>query len=240
MALQGSLSDMQISDLIQLTCQSGATSQLVAEREDETITLYFDDGEVVHATSNTDTGEEAVYDLLTWESGTFKVNQEVPPPTKTIDVPWSALIMEGMRRWDEQRETQNKQRKEQKEMAAENRRERLAKTLRNLIDTSGDISGVAVVSRDGLIMAADLPANIEQARVGAVSAAILSLSGRSVDQLKRGDLQQTMVQGGDGNIVITYAGSNAVLVGLTGPNVNLGMVFLEVREAADAVAEILG
>ena len=103
MALQGNLSDMQISDLIQLTCQSGATSQLIAEREDETVTLYFDDGEVVHATSDADTGEEAVYDLLTWETGTFKVNQEVPPPTKTIDVPWSALIMEGMRRWDEQR-----------------------------------------------------------------------------------------------------------------------------------------
>ncbi|MFP4396383.1 MAG: DUF4388 domain-containing protein [Anaerolineales bacterium] len=240
MALQGNLSDMQISDLIQLTCQSGATSQLVAERGDETITLYFDDGEVVHAASDADTGEEAVYDLLTWETGAFKVNQDVPPPTKTIDVPWSALIMEGMRRWDEQREVQNKQRKEQKEMAEETRRERLAKTLRNLIDTSGDISGVAVVSRDGLIMAADLPANIEQARVGAVSAAILSLSGRSVGQLKRGDLQQTMVQGGEGNIVITYAGKNAVLVGLTGSNVNLGMVFLEVREAADTVAEILG
>lgn len=125
-------------------------------------------------------------------------------------------------------------------MAGETRRDRLAKILRNVIDTSGDISGVAIVSMDGLIMAADLPTTVDQARVGAVAAAILSLSGRSVGQLKRGDLQQTTIQGTEGNIIITQAGPNAVLVGLTGHGVNLGMVFLEIRECAVAIAAELG
>jgi hypothetical protein len=76
--------------------------------------------------------------------------------------------------------------------------------------------------------------------VGAVAAAILSLSGRSVGQLERGTFQQTLIQGSDGNIVITDAGKNAAFVALTGENVNLGMVFLEVREAAGTIAEVLG
>lgn len=124
-------------------------------------------------------------------------------------------------------------------MSAGTRKDRLAKALRSLIDTSGDVSGVAVVSMDGLIMAADLPSQVDQARVGAVAAAILSLSGRSVMQLKRGELQQTLVQGAEGNIIIAHAGANAVLVALTGAGVNLGMVFLDVRECASGIAAIL-
>jgi predicted regulator of Ras-like GTPase activity (Roadblock/LC7/MglB family) len=152
--------------------------------------------------------------------------------------------MEGLRRLDEMRKAQQEKSninngEETSDMAGETRREKLARILRDLIDSSGDISGVAVVSMDGLIMASDLPTTVEQARVGAVAAAILSLSGRSVKQLQRGDLHQTMIQGSDGYIMITSAGPNAVLVALTSQSINLGMVFLEVRECADAVAGLL-
>jgi len=125
-------------------------------------------------------------------------------------------------------------------MAGETRRERLANILSQVVETSGDIRGAAVVGRDGLIIAAHLPAKMEQTRVGAVAAAILSLAGRSVTQLERGEFQQVLVQGTDGNVVITEAGKNAVFVALTGKEVNLGMVFLETREASAAVAELLG
>jgi uncharacterized protein len=239
MALKGSLADLSVADLIQLHCQSGTRALLTAQRGQENVVVYFEEGQVVHAESATLQGEDTVYDLLTWESGTFEVEQGRAAPTRTITLPWSALIMEGMRRLDEQQHSVTNI-KEQGAMAGETRRDRLAKILRSLIDTSGDISGVAVVSMDGLIMAADLPSTVDQARVGAVAAAILSLSGRSVGQLKRGELQQTTIQGTDGYILITQAGPNAVLVGLTGQGVNLGMVFLEVRECAAAIAAELG
>ncbi|MBN2394397.1 MAG: DUF4388 domain-containing protein [Anaerolineae bacterium] len=235
MALKGSLADLTVADLIQLHCQSGASAVLTAQRGRDNVAVYFDGGEVVHATSGTTQGEEVVYALLAWETGTFEVEQSREAPTRTINIPWSALIMEGLRRFDEQQHLGTKK-KEQEAMAGETRRDRLAKILRNLIDTSGDVNGVAIVSMDGLIMAADLPSTVDQARVGAVAAAILNLSGRSVSQLKRGDLQQTTIQGAEGYILITQAGPNAVLVGLTGQGVNLGMVFLEIRECAAAVA----
>ncbi len=76
--------------------------------------------------------------------------------------------------------------------------------------------------------------------MGAVAASILSLSGRSVGQLARGDLQQTLIQGSGGNVIITHAGKNAAFVALTGKDVNLGMAFLEAREGAETVAGILG
>ncbi|HDQ34986.1 MAG TPA: DUF4388 domain-containing protein [Chloroflexi bacterium] len=244
MALKGTLGDLSIADLIQLHCQSGNTAQLTVQNEAEElrITLYFAGGEVVHAEFGALHGPEAVYELLTWEEGTFEVAQDAAAPARTIEIPWSALLMEGLRRADEQRQAQTitDTAKEQTTMAGETRRERLASVLSQLVETSGDIRGAGVVGRDGLIIAAQLPSQMEQARVGAVAAAILSLSGRSVGQLERGDFEQTLIQGTDGNIIITDAGKNAVFVALTGKDVNLGMVFLEVRESAQAVADILG
>jgi len=120
------------------------------------------------------------------------------------------------------------------------RSEVLANTLHRLVENSVDIQGVAVISLDGLVISAELPGKMEQARVGAVAAGGVSLSGRSVTQLSRGELMQTLIQGTEGNVIITYAGKNAVFVALTGANVNLGMAFLEAREGAQAVADILG
>ncbi len=257
MALEGNLSDIDVADLIQLNCQSGARARLTAKRGDEVAELYFDAGQVVHAEMGNLQGEEAAYRLLGWESGTFDLEKEVPPPDVTISIPWSALILEGMRRLDEERDGQGEQEekedaekadktvqprigKELGEMAVETRKERLEKTLRNLVEGSADIQGVAVISMDGLIIAAVLPQGMERTRVGAVAAGILSLSGRSIEQLKRGTLQRTLVQGSDGNVVLTQAGKNAAFAALTGQDVNLGLVFLEAREGAEAVAEILG
>ncbi len=241
MALQGTLGDLGIPDLIQLHCQAGSAARLLVRGpQGEQSDLYFASGEIVHAICGKLQGAEAVYKLLTWEEGSFEVEQNAAAPARTVQIPWSALLMEGLRRADEQRQAHVISTEKEHKMSGETRRERLANVLSQLVETSGDVRGAAIVGRDGLIMAAHLPAKMEQTRVGAVAAALLSLSGRSVGQLERGDFQQTLIQGTDGNIIITDAGKNAVFVALTGKDVNLGMVFLEVRETATAIAEILG
>ncbi len=242
MALKGDLGDLDVADLVQLHCQAGTRARLTVKHDEEAIALYFDDGQVIHAEGGGLEGEEAVYALLTWETGEFEVEQGISPEVTSIAVPWSGLLMEGMRRLDEQRHQEELQylEKESEEMAEQTRSERLANMLRNLVNNSADVKGAAVVSRDGLIMRAELPSQAEQVRVGAVAAAILSLSGRSVEQLKRGEFKQTLVQGSEGNIIIVAAGENALLVALTASDANMGMVFLEVGEGAEAVSGILG
>lgn len=242
MALQGNLDGMDTADLIQLNCQSGASARLTAQRGDESAVLYFHQGEVVHAEVGALRGAEAVYVFLSWESGRFEVEPGVPPPQISIRLPWLALVMEGKRRLDEQRIQANAQTtKEQLDMEQPTKRgQRLEAAVKSIVERATALQGVAVVSLDGLIIAAALPPTMEQLRVGAVTASILNLSGRSAAQLERGDLQQTIVQGTQGNIVLTNAGKNAVFVGITGPGANLGMVLLEVREGTKQIVEILG
>ena len=66
---------------------------------------------------------------------------------------------------------------------AKSRTEQLVDRLRDLQASSGDVEGAAIVSVDGLSMASALPGNVEEDRVSAMSAAMLSLGERISTEL---------------------------------------------------------
>lgn len=101
MALQGSLRDMAVADLIQQNCQDRKAAQVTLTRANQTATLFFQDGNLVHAALDDLRGEEAVYALLGWETGQFISQTGVAPPAKTIKRKWTGLLLEGARRLDE-------------------------------------------------------------------------------------------------------------------------------------------
>lgn len=123
---------------------------------------------------------------------------------------------------------------------AKTRGERLADALSRLLADSSDIQGAAIVGHDGLVYSANVPQKaLDEEMVGAVSASIFGLSRRSADQLQRGALVRSLIQGADGNIIVAAINSETLLVGLTASNVNLGMAFMEVRSMTQALAELL-
>jgi predicted regulator of Ras-like GTPase activity (Roadblock/LC7/MglB family) len=115
----------------------------------------------------------------------------------------------------------------------------LESVLNELNGTSADIEASAVISTDGLMMAAQLPAGLDQDRVGAMSAAILSLGDRTAAELARGDLEQVLIKGDDGYVLLTYAGQEAVLTVLAKPDAKLGLIFLDVKRAAANIAKVI-
>jgi len=98
---------------------------------------------------------------------------------------------------------------------------------------SPDIEASAVVSVDGLIIASALPNEVEEDRVSAMSAAMLSLGERISTELGRGNLEQVYIKGGDGFVILTSIGDEAVLTALAGQQAKLGLIFLEMRRAAE-------
>jgi len=119
------------------------------------------------------------------------------------------------------------------------RAEMLNSILSDLNGSTADIEASAVLSRDGLIMAALLPASMDEDRVGAMSAAMLSLGDRTAQELARGDLEQVLIKGDDGYILMTHAGGEAVVTVLAKPNARLGLIFLDVKRAAESISKIL-
>jgi len=115
----------------------------------------------------------------------------------------------------------------------------LASMLTELNGTSADIEASGVISTDGLMMASVLPANMDEDRVGAMSAAMLSLGDRTAQELGRGTLEQVLIKGDKGYVLMTYAGSDAVLTVLAKTNAKLGLIFLDVKRAAQRISEMV-
>ena len=118
--------------------------------------------------------------------------------------------------------------------------EQMVNRLREMQIASPDIEASAVVSVDGLIMASALPAEVEEDRVSAMSAAMLSLGERIASELGRGALEQVYIRGGKGFVILTAVGEEAVLTALAREQAKLGIIFLEMRRAAEDLTRLVG
>ncbi len=240
--MQGSLQDMTVADLIQHTCLDRKQARLTLKHQKQTAEIYFDEGQMVHAALGDVQGKEVVFQVLDWQDGTFQMENGVSAPQRSIHEGWTEILLEGARLLDEaqadaQPETQLK---EVQPMAAKKKSELLAEALENLLTESSDIVGAAVVGIDGLVYSANVPQKgMDEAMVGAASAAILGLGKRSVQQLHRGAFKQTLIQGEEGNIIVAPLNTETLFVALTPANVNLGMAFAEVRSIAKELQDIL-
>jgi len=123
---------------------------------------------------------------------------------------------------------------------SQNRNEQMVNRLRSMQAAAPDIEASAIVSVDGLIMASALLAEVEEDRVSAMSAAMLSLGERIAHELGRGNLTQVYIKGSNGFIVLTSVGSEAVLTALARQDGKLGLIFLEMRRAAEDLVKLVG
>jgi predicted regulator of Ras-like GTPase activity (Roadblock/LC7/MglB family) len=119
------------------------------------------------------------------------------------------------------------------------RAEEMVKRLREMQNATPEIEASAVVSVDGLTIASALPSDVEEDRVSAMSAAMLSLGERIAVELNRGMLDQVYIHGDDGYVILSAIGTEAVLTALAREKAKLGLVFLEMRRAADDLGKLL-
>jgi hypothetical protein len=119
------------------------------------------------------------------------------------------------------------------------RTEQLVDRLRDLQASSPDIEGSAIVSVDGLSIASALTQNIEEDRVSAMSAAMLSLGERIASELGRGVLDQVYIKGKQGYVILMAVGEQAVLTVMAREQAKLGLIFLDMRRAVDDLTKLI-
>ena len=111
--------------------------------------------------------------------------------------------------------------------------------LRDLQASSPDIEASSVVSVDGLTIASALPQGVEEDRVAAMSAAMLSLGERIASELGRGALDQVYIKGQQGYVILMSVGEEAVLTALAREQAKLGLIFLDMRRAIAALSKLI-
>ena len=122
---------------------------------------------------------------------------------------------------------------------AKSRSEQMADRLRELQASSPDIEASAIVSIDGLSIASAMPRNVEEERVSAMSAAMLSLGDRIVQELSLGAFDQVYIRGKNGYVLLMAVGVEAVLTALARDQAKLGLIFLDMRRASEDIVKLI-
>jgi predicted regulator of Ras-like GTPase activity (Roadblock/LC7/MglB family)/CheY-like chemotaxis protein len=115
----------------------------------------------------------------------------------------------------------------------------LNKVLKNLQSESPGVEASALISEDGLMIASALPQDLDETRVGGMSATLLNLGTRAATELRRGEVREVIVRGELGCAVMISAGRGAVLLVLATESTPLGLIFFDMREALKAIKNIL-
>lgn len=109
--------------------------------------------------------------------------------------------------------------------------ELLIERLKTLNNASYGLEASMIVSADGLSIASALPDGMEEARISAMSAAMLSLSESITRELQKGSLEQVYIKGENGYVLLMSIAQKAVLTVFAEENIKLGLIILIMKQA---------
>ena len=115
----------------------------------------------------------------------------------------------------------------------------LEKILTEIKQNINDIYAIAIVSQEGLPIASLLPEDMDDIKIAAITAAMLSLGEKAASELKKGFMEELIVSGENGYIITVAAGKNAVLTVSIPTSVKLGLLFHYLKPAAEKIGKLL-
>ena len=101
MALTGHLSDLSLSELIEFFCNQRKSGRLKVLYKQGAGYFYLQAGSVVDARIGVLHGIDAVYYALTLPNAQFEFSADAETKNRTINQPWTQVVLEGLRRLDE-------------------------------------------------------------------------------------------------------------------------------------------
>ena len=197
--VQGNLRTLSLPSIVQINCSERNQAHLRIRREGQEASVFFADGDVVHAALGSRVGEEVVYELLTWEDGGFELEMGVPPPERTVTTGWSGLLLEGMRRLDEK--AAGLERLEEIEtIDGEGVKGEMTQELARALREIEGVVGVVIVARDGIVLADELEGDPQ--KEGAVAVFVGNAASQAGESLALGPFEWGTVAIGKDTVLV--------------------------------------
>ncbi len=89
------------------------------------------------------------------------------------------------------------------------------------------------------MIASALPQHYEEVRIAGMSSTLLSLGTRAATELERGHVEQVIIRGESGYVVMVTAAQGTMLLVLTTREAKLGLIFLDMSRAVTAIKKVL-
>jgi len=211
--LEGNLQMMSLASIIQINCEERNQALLTLNHLGEGGTIFFKNGEMVHAETGDLVGDEAIYSLLSWEEGTFKVKMGVEPSLKTIDKNWSGLLLEGMRRIDESTADWSPDWEEVSPQVEEEQGNQLPERIVKAIITNRDVNSVVICSNTGTLIAQEKSS--DPTIDIALGELLVNKATKICDDLDGGNLIRIVLTGSENRFYFQQQEENMLLLSLT-------------------------
>jgi predicted regulator of Ras-like GTPase activity (Roadblock/LC7/MglB family) len=214
--LEGDLQMMSLASIIQINCEERNQARLILNHLGKIGTIYFNDGEMIHAETAGISGEEAVFSLLGWENGSFQLKMGAEPHQRTIYRPWSGVLLEGMRRIDEStagwspdwEDTVSDYPADEEEDAVQ-LQARIVKALRNI----RDVESAVIFDKDGTILAQESSEDAEDDQMlGQVIFEEAEIIGGFLDG---GEFVRGVLSGSENRLFLQMEDHNLILLNLS-------------------------
>lgn len=108
------------------------------------------------------------------------------------------------------------------------------------INETGGIEASAIASRDGLLICSTLGDKRRAEVLVAMSATMIGAAETAAIELGKGIPEVTIVESKNGKIIGTGAGPKALLLVMTRPDAELGLVLIEMKKASEKIKGIMG
>ncbi len=112
--------------------------------------------------------------------------------------------------------------------------------LQSLISNSPEIEGASLVTLDGLPLASTLPSDMDEERVSAMAATMLSIGERIGEELQKGNVGRVLVESDLGYCMLTSCGEDAVLLVMASAEAKQGLLQLAVKRSVAELKIALG
>ncbi|MEW6492227.1 MAG: roadblock/LC7 domain-containing protein [Cyanobacteriota bacterium] len=117
--------------------------------------------------------------------------------------------------------------------------QKLGMLVQKFVATTSEVQGAAIVTPDGLPLASSLPGSMDEERVSAMSAAMLSLGERIGKELLGGTTDRIYVEGDEGFTILTSCGDDAMFLVLASKEAKQGILMLEIKRIISDVRPAL-
>ncbi|MCD6424376.1 MAG: response regulator [Anaerolineales bacterium] len=212
-ALEGNLQMMSLASIIQINCEERNQAQLSLNHLGKDGIIYFKDGEMIHAETDGLVGDEAIYSLLGWEDGTFKLKMGLQPSTVTITKKWSGLLLEGMRRIDESTAAWSQDWEDFDTPTEEEKDNRIPERIVKTILTNREVTSAVICSKTGTLIAQDKSPDPESEI--AFGAELMGKAESIGDFLDSGNLERIVITGSENRYYLQQQEDDLLLLSLT-------------------------
>jgi predicted regulator of Ras-like GTPase activity (Roadblock/LC7/MglB family) len=226
-SFEGAVTGLSLPDIIQMNALNRFSGCITVHFDQNSGSIFFRDGDIIHAVQENNVGETAFFEILQWPGGKFNLQPKVTTTSITIRESWKFLLMEACRLQDENRfgpQTLN-QRPEEKTEATKGGSEMESNFLKALEQIPG-VTRAVLLGKDGV------PVNdtsFDAENLAAQAMNITMIGNQLGNFLGVGAVKRAAIQGKGSHLLMFEAKNHILSIAVKG-EVQLGAADAEIRK----------